>query len=188
MASYESLTSPTSERTESMTNTQTTSNYTRVAYPGELGYPPVGVSFDIPAGWTTGAVDGALAVAREAQVGPNGFWANVVLSIDRVSASTSLDRVSTSLLDSTREDAVEFSIADERIVEVSGLPGVLREQTLRVEESPLHLSQFVLVLLVDIGDGRARDCVQLTGSIELGRRDQLAALFAQLTDSLTLAA
>jgi hypothetical protein len=160
--------------------------YQRVSYPGELGIPPVGVVFDIPAGWTIAAVQGALAVAREPEPGPEGFWANVVTSIDRVGPSASLDRITSDILADAQESSTTFHLSDERIVEVSGVPAVLREQVLQVEASPLTLVQFVLVLLVDVGEGRARDCVQITGSVEDGRRDLLATVFERLTAGLAL--
>ncbi len=163
-----------------------TSPYTRVSYPGELGVPPVRVAYDVPAGWNTDPLPGALAVSREPIAGPAGFWANVVTSIDRVGPSATLDQVITDFLVSAREGAHELIVSGERVLDVSGTPAVLREQMLRVETAEMPLVQFVLALLVDVGEGVARDCVQITGTIEAARRDEFSAAFEHLVGSVEL--
>lgn len=166
--------------------TSGTPPYTRVSYPGELGVPPVRVAYDVPAGWNTDPIPGALGVSREPLVGPHGFWANVVTSIDRVAPSETLDHVITAFLASARQGASELVVSGERVLDVDGTPAVLREQTLRVASAEIPLVQFVLALLVDVGDGVARDCVQITGTIDEPRRDAFASTFQHLIESVTL--
>lgn len=160
--------------------------FTRVSYPGELGVPPVRVAYDVPAGWQTDPIPGALGVSREPTAGPEGFWANIVTSIDRVAPSETLDHVITHLLVSAREGATELVVCGERVLDVAGTPAVLREQVLRVTTSAAPLAQFVLALLVDVGDGVARDCVQITGTVEEARRDEFASTFSHLAASVTI--
>jgi hypothetical protein len=160
--------------------------YTRVSYPGELGAPPVPVAYDVPLGWTTDPLPGALAVSREPVMGPNGFWANVVLSIDRVGPSTTLDHVITDIFVSARDGVADLDLVRDRVLDVSGTPAVLREQRLQVTSTDIPLVQFVLVLLVDVGDGVARDCVQITGTVEQARRDTFAERFQHLVSSVAL--
>lgn len=175
-----------------MTNTATTTAaetdtvYTRVRYPGELGAPLVRVAYDVPLGWNTDPLPGALAVSREPVMGPHGFWANVVTSIDRVGPSSTLDQVLGDILGTARQGATELIVQGERVLDVAGTPAVLREQTLRVATTEIPLIQFVLVLLVDVGDGVARDCVQITGTVDDARRDLFLVDFLHLVESLTL--
>ncbi|MDO9352048.1 MAG: hypothetical protein Q7T55_00040 [Solirubrobacteraceae bacterium] len=160
--------------------------YTRVSYPGELGAPLVHVAYDVPLGWNTDPLPGALAVSREPVMGPNGFWANVVTSIDRVGPSTTLDHVITDIFVTARDGAVELDLVRDQVRDVSGTPAVLREQRLQVTTTDIPLVQFVLVLLVDVGDGVARDCVQITGTVEQARRDEFAERFLHLVSSVEL--
>ncbi|MDQ8045594.1 MAG: hypothetical protein AAGC46_12815 [Solirubrobacteraceae bacterium] len=169
--------------------TQTTSmssGHARISYPGELGLPPVGVSFEVPEGWSTAPVPGALAATREAEAGPNGFWANIVTSIDRVGPATSLDKIARELLSGAQATATSITLDEERIVEVSGVPAIVREQTMTTERAPFDLVQLSLVLLVDVGGGLGRDCVQITGSIEAPRRDLLVTVFDHLVATISL--
>ncbi len=160
--------------------------YTSISYPGALGVPPVGLTFDVPAGWTTRPMPGALAVSQEPVIGPNGFWANIVTTIDRVSTDTTLDQVSEALLDSTREGAESLIVTAEHVVDLAGVAAILREQAVEIAETDLTLVQFALVLVVDVGGGQARDCVQLIGTVEGARRDAFAADFEHLVDSVVL--
>jgi hypothetical protein len=157
----------------------------RIGYPGELGIPPVGVSFEIPAAWVTAPMPGAMAVTMEREPGAAGFRANIVTSIQRASVETTLDEAGTELLEESRASVLEFVHVAEHVVAVEDRPAILREQSIRIAETELELVQFVLILVVD-RVGVAADVVQLTGSVELDRRDTLGTLFEHLVDSIAI--
>lgn len=158
----------------------------RVGFPGELGIPPTPISFDVPAGWRTVPVDRALAVIRDDQADASGFHTNVVVSVDRVASSVTLSSAAADVLADARRSAAHLELAGERVLELAGAPAILREQVLEVEAATTPLVQFVLLLVVDVGDGEARDCIQLTATAAHVQRDTVARQMTALVDSFSL--
>jgi hypothetical protein len=145
----------------------------RVGYPGELGLPPTGVSFEVPAGWETSHVPGAMAVVRDPQPGASGFHANLVVSVDRVAPDMTLSQTALDVLDDSRATTVSLQLVDETVLEVRDAPAILREQVISVQQLAVPLVQFVLLAVLDVADGAIRDCLQLTLSAEAAQRDAL---------------
>lgn len=158
----------------------------RVGFPGELGVPPTPISFEVPAGWSTAPVDRALAVIRDEHADPSGFHTNVVVSVDRVASSVTLSTAAADVLADARRSATRLVLADEQVLELAGAPAIMREQVIEVEAAATPLVQFVLLLVVEVGDGAARDCIQLTATATEARRDAVAEQMAALVDSFSL--
>lgn len=158
----------------------------RVAYPGELGAAPTGLSFAVPRTWTTAPVRGALAVARAPVAGSHGLHANLVVSVDRVGGQATLSGIAQDVLRDARERAGGLVVIDERLAEVAGLPALRREQRLESTAVRSALVQFVVLLLVEVGSGVVRDCVQITTTGEAVDRDAVRGVFDGVCDSLRL--
>lgn len=172
---------------EQSTEPTAAAGYTRMAYPGTLGIPPVGIAIDVPDGWVTTVGPGPLAAIREPEADESAVVANVIPSITRLPAGADLGVVGSELLADAEASVERFVLSGEHIIEVDGgRPAILREQTLTIPQSPLTIIQFVLIVLVEVGGGAAVDCVQLTGSVEAARRDAFAAVFQHLAGSLTI--
>lgn len=158
----------------------------RVSYPGELGIPPTAISFDVPGGWATVPVAGALAVVRDPDVDAHGFRANVVVSVDRVSDAVTLSAAAADILADARRSSKAHTLCDERVLEIDGAPAILREQILEVEAARTPLVQFVLLLVVEIASGAARDCIQLTATASESERDALEQRVQRFVRSFSL--
>ena len=85
-----------------------------------------------------------------------------------------------------RRSATRLELASERVLELAGAPAILREQVLEVEAATTPLVQFVLLLVVEVGDGEARDCIQLTATAAHVQREALARKMTALVDSFSL--
>jgi hypothetical protein len=158
----------------------------RVAYPGELGAAPTGLSFSVPADWHTAPVRGALAVARAPEPGAHGLHANLVLSIERVTDQVTLSGVAQEVLRDARHRAEALVVIEERLAEVAALPALRREQRLEAAAVGVSLVQFVVLLLAEVGDGAARDCIQITATGEATEHGALRAVFDEVCESLRL--
>ncbi|MEH3055077.1 MAG: hypothetical protein PGN13_13940 [Patulibacter minatonensis] len=158
----------------------------RVSYPGELGFPPTPVSFEIPVGWTTTPVRGALAVVRDDRPGPDGFHANLVVSVDRIGSGVTLSAAARGVHNDAIGVAHRFELIAERVLAIDETPAILREQVVEVTGGVTPLAQSVLLHVVDVGDGVARDCIQLTMTAEVAMADEARARMADLISTLVV--
>ena len=157
---------------------------TRYAFPSPELPPLPAFEIEVPDGWRADEAPQSVAVFFDPD-SPPGFTVNLVVSVDRVGASATLEEAARETLTQS-EELPAFQIEQERVVEVDGSPGSLRFQSFEAGVPGVgRLLQMQLLFFSPRNGGATRDLVQLNATCRQSDDERYGQQFVDMAKSFT---